>query len=134
MQSVFVVDDDSDDLLFVKNAFEKVHNRIFLQTFPNGMELLKQLKSPSPLPSFILMDLNMPIISGIETLRVIRNTENLAHLNVIIFSTSNNPDEIRESLNAGASEFISKPFTANAYEAIAGELCRKWVNSESVLK
>jgi CheY-like chemotaxis protein len=126
MQSIFIVDDDSDDILFVKSAFEKFGNTIRLQSFANGKELLNQLNSPDEHPVFILLDLNMPIMAGIETLRVIRNTQALAHLNVIVFSTSNSPKERQASLDAGASEYICKPFSLEAYEKIAEHLFTRW--------
>ena len=126
MESIYVVDDDSDDLLFVKSAFEKYQQNIRLQTFTNGRELLQQLDQPVKLPAFIILDLNMPIMAGIETLKVIRNTENLSKLNVIIFTTSNNPAERQETIEAGANDYICKPFTLEAYEKIADHLYRKW--------
>ena len=129
MLSVCVVDDDSDDLLFVKNAFERYNNRLNLLTFTNGKELLKHLYTPADLPAFILMDMNMPIMAGIETLKVIRETNRLSHLNVIIFSTSNSPDERQASIEAGANEYICKPASTAAYDSIAEELLRKWAQS-----
>ena len=129
MKPIYVVDDDSDDLSFVRSAFEKLYAEVPLHTFSNGKELLSAL-NPENLPSFILMDLNMPLMPGIEALKIIRSTRGLSHLNVIMFSTSNNPNERKASMQAGANDYICKPFSIEEYEKIAEELYSRFTLNE----
>ncbi len=122
MQPIYFVDDDSEDLAFVKSAFEKLYSEVLLKTFSNGRELISALNKHETLPSFILMDLNMPVMHGIEALTIIRNTKEISHLNVVMFSTSNNPKERQASMQAGANDYICKPFSIAEYEKIAVQL------------
>ena len=132
MQSIYIVDDDSDDLLFVKNAFDKFRHSVDLLTFNNGRELLVQLQNSDNRPSFILLDLNMPIVTGIEALKQIRSNKKLTRLNVIMFSTSNCPFEKQNCMDAGASDYRCKPVSISAYEELAENLLQKWGITESV--
>ena len=65
----------------------------------------------------IFLDINMPRLSGMETLQLIRKEERLRNIPIVIYSTTDNPAEIMQCLINGASEFLRKP---NTFE----DLCR----------
>ena len=127
MQSIYIVDDDLDDLMFVTLAFEKFQSAVTLKTFSNGHDLLKDLRGGQDPPAFVLLDINMPLISGIETLQIIRQTPGIAHLPVIMFSTTDCQPEKSESFIAGANDFISKPASVNGYDKIVSQLISRWL-------
>lgn len=71
------------------------------------LDLLEERKKS--LPDVIVLDVNMPGMSGIECLRIIRKTKGLDHLPVIIMSTSTNPKTIDEAFIHGADSYAVKP-------------------------
>src|SRR5690349_7944485 len=90
--SIFIADDDEDDVSFVKTAVDELNSNIDLKHFGNGKQLLQSLHNNySQLPSFVLLDLNMPILDGRQTLKLIRQNRRLKDLPVIVLTTSGHP-------------------------------------------
>lgn len=114
---VLLVDDDIEDQLFFKDAASKFMHEFTFPTVNNGKEALDYLQNNLP-PDMIFMDLNMPVINGIECLRRIKESDEHKHIPVVIFSTSNNPLDIHITRKIGASLFFHKPDNF-------GELCNK---------
>lgn len=108
---VLYADDDQDDIDLVRESFQEYSKNIELITFKNGIELLSflhRLRSSDPLPCLIILDINMPLMSGKEVLRKLRGMERFGDVAVILFSTSTLPSEaaFANSFDAG---FITKP-------------------------
>ena len=88
---VVYADDDSDDLMLVKEAFNNYSDNVDLITLNNGAEALSYLKksiSNDTVPCLIILDINMPKLDGKETLLKIREIERLKTVPVILFTTS----------------------------------------------
>src|SRR5688500_5984513 len=91
--SIYIADDDEDDVYFVRAAVKELDSEIGIKHFLNGQLLLRELGNvQEEKPNFILLDLNMPILDGRETLRKIRQ-ELHQDIPVIILSTSNHAHE-----------------------------------------
>ncbi len=129
MKRIYLVDDDVDDLGFIKGAFDKHKSGYEIITCNNGLELLSSLKNYTELPLFVLMDLNMPVMSGLEALKLIRNSAIYRNLNVIIFSTSNSISERNECINKGATDYLVKPYSLQEYESIVFKLLKTYSDS-----
>ena len=69
------------------------------------------------MPDAILLDWNMPVMSGIEFLRELRKTDGGGAPVVVFCTTENDMDHIREAMEAGANEYIMKPFDSDILEA-----------------
>lgn len=108
---VFLADDDSDDRSVFADAFEKI--REDLQTelllFENGLELIEHLDKASELPHIIFLDLNMPLKSGKECLRELRQDKRFDGVSIAIYSTSNATSDIEDTFSGGANIYIHKP-------------------------
>lgn len=83
----------------------------------SGLEAIEQL-SLKPF-DLLLLDLNMPDIGGIEVVEFVRGQENLKRLPVIIITTRGDEGSKAKALAAGASRFVTKPFTP---EGLLGEV------------
>jgi CheY-like chemotaxis protein len=108
---VLYADDDSDDLELIREAFDEFSAIIELLTFKDGIELLGYLKSLKPLqpkPCLIILDINMPVLDGKQTLIRLRAMTDFEEVPVMLFSTSTLPSEtvFARSHNAG---FVTKP-------------------------
>ena len=108
--NIMLADDDEDDRLFFREAFEEVKIKTSITTFNNGVQLMNYLNDSShPLPDIIFLDLNMPRKSGLECLQEIRNDERLRQLSVAIYSTSSSEKDIEDTFIQGANVYIKKP-------------------------
>lgn len=107
---IMLADDDEDDRLFFREAFDEVKIEHTITTFNDGVQLMEYLVNPANvLPEIIFLDLNMPRKSGMECLREIRSSDRLRHLSVAIYSTSSSEQDIEDTFVAGANVYIRKP-------------------------
>jgi CheY-like chemotaxis protein len=86
-------------------------------------------KACAPPPRLILLDLNMPKMDGREALREIKADPWLRHIPVVVFTTSNDTDDILSSYRLGASSFIVKPASYERLVAILASLMDYWVKA-----
>ena len=118
-----LADDDEDDRLFFKEAFEEVKIKYDISMFNDGEHLMKYLSDPSnPLPDIIFLDLNMPRKSGMECLREIRANDRLKKISVAIYSTSSAEQDIEDTFVAGANVYIKKPNDFNMLKKILSDV------------
>jgi CheY-like chemotaxis protein len=115
---VLLVEDDENDILFVRNAFKQAQVRNPLAVVVSGDEALDYLLrtgrfaglASSPLPGLILMDVNTSgKRNGLEVLRQIRADPRLKHILVILWSSTAPPAAINEAYANGANSFLIKP-------------------------
>lgn len=122
-KSIALAEDDSDDQLLFTEALKQVSKECVLHAVPNGMLLLDYLEeSRTMLPDVIVLDVNMPGMSGIECLKIIRKTQELDHLPVIIMSTSTNPKTIDDAFASGANSYAVKPGRFDDLKKIIGKI------------
>ena len=113
---VFIADDDNDDVFFVRSAIEQLKSDIRVRHFLNGKQLIDALNDPSEeFPDLVLLDLNMPILDGKETLRILRRNEALHDLPIVMLSTSTHTFERELCLGYGANNYITKPYSFSLY-------------------
>ena len=124
--SVWVVDDDEDDRLFIQSAFEDAHRPISVLTLADGDQLLPQLATCRTLPQLILLDINMTRQNGFDTLRQLRNTPTFAHLPVVMLTTSSDASDQKRSLALGANQFMTKPANYNQLVTLVKGLAEQW--------
>ncbi len=110
-QTILLVDDDVDDHEFFGLALGKISNSITLLKAENGKAALELLENTQPLPDYIFLDLNMPAIDGKQFLKLIKKHPKFVELNVVMYTTSANEDDIKETLALGAKHFLTKPDT-----------------------
>ncbi|MCW3076524.1 MAG: response regulator [Bacteroidetes bacterium] len=100
-----------------------------VKCFIHGRQLLDSLTEyHKDLPNFILMDLNMPILNGKETLKLLRKNTITSQIPVIIFSTSTNAGEKAHCMQFGADNYLSKPSASNVYDEIMQRLKRDYID------
>lgn len=117
---VLYADDDPDDLLMIREAFHPYSHSIELQTFWDGVELIRYVEQLSPLterPCLIILDINMPRQNGFEVLKRLRQMPEMAGVPVVLFSTSTLPAEAAEARSHGAG-FVTKPLIASQIHQI----------------
>ena len=120
---VLYADDDHDDILLIKEAFAKYAHSVEVITFPDGVEALHYLENLHPLsaaPCLIILDINMPKMSGKEALVNIRQLSRFEEIPIVIFSTSSLPSD-KEFATRYKAGFVSKPLYSKQIEMIADQ-------------
>ncbi len=117
---VLYADDDVDDLQLVQDAFLQYANNVKVLTVKDGVEALSYLKNLAefdPTPCLIILDVNMPRMSGKEALLLIRQVKRFEAVPIILFTTSNQPldKDFADRYNAG---FITKPIDIRQMDVI----------------
>lgn len=105
---ILLIDDDDDDQLIFKDALKEIHFTCDCLFANNGLEALAILANERDNPAIIFLDLNMPLMNGVEFLIHIKKEKTFADIPVVIFSTSNNPADKAQMLGLGARLFITK--------------------------
>lgn len=114
LMHIMLADDDDDDRQFFKEAFEDIEIKHHISLFNNGVLLMEYLTNPeNPLPDIIFLDLNMPMKSGKDCLKEIRNIPRLKSITVAIYSTSSADKDIEDTFISGANVYICKPVDFN---------------------
>jgi DNA-binding response OmpR family regulator len=129
---VFIADDDDDDVSFLKSALKEVNTNVELIHFYNGRQLMNQLTTSSTSPDLIILDLNMPVLDGRETLKQIRDNSKYERCPVIILSTSTQPNERTNCTRMGADEYFPKPYNYSNYIDIVRNLKDRWLDQVAV--
>jgi CheY-like chemotaxis protein len=125
--SVWLVDDDEDDLMLMQTAFNCMDARLTIKTLLDGEELLPHLQEASDSPRLVVLDLNMCRMGGLKTLEVVRSIDKYSQLPVVVLTTSSNPADERNSVALGASDYHIKPSSFDELRVLANQLIRQWV-------
>ncbi len=123
-KSILYVDDDPDDREFLFNAIKNINPDIEVILADNGLaalDYLKNIKNKKDLPGLIVLDLNMPLLDGRETLKRIKDDPMLSSLKIVVFTTGENPNE-KQSFNELGIQYISKPFNIQFLHSIANQM------------
>lgn len=109
IRHVLLADDDIDDCDFFSAIFSEKFPDIKLSVSYDGSKLLTLLDGPPhPSADVIFLDLNMPLVSGVDCLKKIRESQHLKQYIVIIFTTSSSPTHIEKMYELGSNYFITK--------------------------
>jgi CheY-like chemotaxis protein len=112
IRTLFYVEDNSANLALVEQLIAR-RSDIRLLTAMNGtlgVELARNSR-----PDVILMDINLPGISGIEALQVLREDPATAHIPIVALSANAMPRDIKKGLEAGFFQYLTKPIKVNEF-------------------
>ncbi len=93
-------------------------------------EAFKILENKNNLPDLILLDLNMPRMSGVEFLAILKKDEHLRHIPTVILTTSDNQKDLEECYRIGVSGYILKPLKYKDYETKIEAVLTYWSLNE----
>jgi two-component system, response regulator len=128
--TIMVVDDDPDDMEITRRILARTRREMIVTQVPRGETALALLRESRELPSLMLLDLKMPGMSGIDTLRRMREDEGLKHIPVVIVTNSTLESDRNAALNAGADGFIHKDFDMDQFGRDMKALLDRWLKDE----
>jgi CheY-like chemotaxis protein len=110
-KKILMVDDDDEDRMLMQTMFDEIGEpgiAHYEESGETAFSYLEQL-SDNELPSVIVLDLNMPRLTGTQVLKKLKANEKLKDITVIIYSTSVNHIEKEQTLRLGAHSYVIKP-------------------------
>jgi len=114
-----LVEDNPEDIALTRRVLRKSGLGGDLMLASTGMEALERLaKAGSDLPCLILLDINLPDLSGIDILTEIKRDPSLKPIPVVMLTGSNTDDDIQRSYDLGASTYLVKPVSIDALKLV----------------
>lgn len=121
---IILVEDNAEDIAFTRQVLK--HNELNrnLIVTTNKKKTLKTLQNinESNLPKLILLDINLPDISGIDLLTLIKKEQRLKDIPVVILTSSNEDQDIQKCYDLGASSYLVKPISNDALMLVVEKL------------
>ncbi len=136
---VLYVEDEEGDLTLMQLAFKRVGLGSALHSVPDGKNAIQYLAGENsyadrqrhPMPAVLLLDLNLPVVSGFQVMEWMRHRPELKDLAVIVFSSSTLPVDKDRAKELGAKEFIEKPSSARGFGEVVKSLKEHWLTERS---
>ncbi|MGF1515003.1 MAG: response regulator [Elainellaceae cyanobacterium] len=128
---VLLIEDDAADIDLTQEALLDSKLHVHLSTVRSGSDALSYLRQHAPfeeavMPDLILLDLNLPGMSGKEILQAIRKDPALRHIPVAVLTTSQAQQDIGDSYRLGANCYVSKPVGLDEFTHVIHALEEFW--------
>ncbi len=130
------VENDPDDVFLLKRAFTKAGVVQEMRSAENGKAAVEYLngsnaygdRATHPLPTVILLDWNMPLMSGAQFLQWIRQDAKWKRLPVVVLTSSASEHDMQEAYDLGANGYLVKPSTQEAFIAMVRGFAQFWLD------
>lgn len=127
---VYLVDDDVDDLEIVQEALIQNSYKGPVTTAQNGKILMDKLYEDQVRPDVIVLDLNMPLKDGFETLHEIKSHPTFKNIPVIILTASENKADELRCFELGCNFFYTKPNSMKEYDSLV-EVVKTFIKNKT---
>lgn len=116
-KKIVLVDDDADDRQIFEEVIQGIDPEVVVVTAENGLEMVALLDkiTDDDLPDMIILDQNMPKMTGKESLIFLKESERYRNISTIVYSTYQVKDFYQECLELGAQDVVAKPDSLQAY-------------------
>lgn len=133
--AILLVEDNPSDIVLTQRAMKKSNILNELVVAENGQEALDYLfgtgkyagRDINEQPAFVLLDLKLPGMGGLDVLRQIRSHPKTSRLPVVILTTSKEEQDIAQSYDLGANSYIRKPVDFVQFVACMANLGQYWL-------
>ena len=123
---ILLIEDNSGDILLIRQILSRVSFPVKVSTALDGEQAVQMLADPAIKPDLIILDLNIPKIPG---LAVLARSKPAAP--VVIFSSSVNPDEVKQAMELGARQFVQKPIDVEEFANALIKIVQDWISPKS---
>jgi len=131
-ERILLIEDDRVDIMTVQRALKKNEITNPLHIARTGLEALNMLRGEagvekiSPLPALILLDLNLPKMSGIEFLHELRSDSELKELHIIVLTSSDEPKDRAAAFKYDVDDYIVKPHSFDEFNRAIAIILKFW--------
>jgi|SRR5579863_2136783 len=132
---ILYAEDEEDDILFLRLALKRAKSAGTLNVVTNGEEAVQYLdgrgvfgdRARYPLPALVLLDINMPMKSGLEVLKWIREQPRFKSLPVVMLTSSMRDKDMEEARRLGADDFLFKPSAPGGLDELVRVFHKRWL-------
>ena len=125
--SVLMIDDDEEDIYTMRRAFQAADGPVTFRSMADNTPIFDDAYNPMDYEAdIVILDLNMPIFSGYETLRRIRSGPRPSLVPIIVLSTSSAPSDARRCYAGGANAVFTKASSFEYTKQIAQAITAFW--------
>lgn len=135
-RTMLLVEDNPQDELLILRALRKANVQTSIDVVRDGQQAVDYLfrtgefsDRPEGLPAVVLLDINLPKLSGFDVLSRVRAAPNTRLLPVVIFTSSDEDRDRLRSYTTGANGFVCKPLDFAEFMASAGNLGSYWLST-----
>lgn len=132
--NILFIEDDVIETMKLHRTLAKLGLKHEITEAKNGEEALKVLNSGSGLPDIIFLDLNMPRMSGIEFLKILKGHDSFRYLPTVVLTTSQNRADLLECYKIGIAGYVLKPLKYEDYAEKLSKVLAYWEANELVKK
>jgi CheY-like chemotaxis protein len=135
--NILLVEDNEGDILLTTEALEesKIINKInVMRDGKAAVNFFETLNSKNDYPDLVLLDVNLPKMSGHEVLNYIKNNEKYKRIPVIMLTTSSSEKDIMQSYNSHVNCYITKPIDVADFVTAIAKVQDFWINIVSISK
>jgi CheY-like chemotaxis protein len=123
--TILFADDDAEDRSIFLEAVRETFPRATFISATNGEEVIAILKKGGKLPDYIFLDINMPLMGGVECLTLLKSHREFKNLDVIVYSTTTNEKEISTVIRLGARFMLKQVDYKKLVQELAAVLSAK---------
>jgi CheY-like chemotaxis protein len=134
IRSILLVDDSENDVKLIKSALEEAHFGNDIVVAEDGEEALDYLYKKGKYasnshedPIFILLDIKMPMMDGIEVLKIIRADGLFKSVPIIMLTSSRDTRDLQKCYELGANSFVVKPINIIDFISVVRDIGKYWI-------
>jgi CheY-like chemotaxis protein len=133
--NILLIEDNEGDILLTTEAFEesKIVNKIIaIKDGKEAINFFESLNNKREIPHLVLLDINLPKVSGHEVLMYIKNNDRFKSIPVIMLTTSSSEKDILQSYKNHVNCYITKPIDVTDFMKAITKIEDFWVNIVSI--
>ena len=126
--TLILVEDNPADVHLIRFALEQTAPKVQLMHFADGQSFLQYLEDhPGFRPACLLLDLNLPMLSGHQILENVRRNSKFNYLPIIIFTSSSDLQDVEQAYRLGANAYVKKPLELDDLVDILQTITNFWL-------
>ena len=137
---ILVAEDDPTDAFFLQRAFNRAGVPVILHFVRDGQEVISYVRgigmyadrTAFPVPQLLLLDLNMPRMDGFRVLEWIREQPGFNQMQIVIFSSSDEPKDVNRAHDLGANWYLVKPHSMDELMGLVGRFKKYWIENHTI--
>jgi len=133
---ILIVEDNCHDVAMILDALQEQNMGDKVTILNNGADALDYIFGPEgcirqpvfSCPKFILLDLKLPKVGGLDVLKRLKSDEHARDIPVVVFTSSNETRDRRECYQLGANSYVVKPLDADRFSRYINEIANYWLS------